>query len=200
MKDLAQCLTQISHSIQVASFPFLGIGYWSIFPLVSPFPVLFRETGHGKKLGLGKARQIQVHELSRPSEAFYHPQSSTQQHSLSPTRAPFAWIWGLWSHLTPLHLSAPGWDIRPNSKPQDQTLALTHVLGQENQATFNTFPLPRWISDEHFILVLLKSFKLCDKIDMFNIYRCPLSFWLLKSITESITHMHWTNNKIRHLS
>ena len=69
MKDLVQCLTQIRHSTQVASFPLLCIGYGSIFfPLVSPFPVLFREMGHGKKSGLSKVRKIQVHVLSSPSD------------------------------------------------------------------------------------------------------------------------------------
>lgn len=160
--------------------------------------------GYGKKLGLGKARQIQVHVLSRPPEALglFPPEPgshSSQQHSLNPTRAPapFARIWELWSHLTPLHLLGLRWNAHPNSKPEDHTLAPTHVLGQENQAMSNNFLLPWLLSDEHFLLklVLLKSLKLCDKMAMFNSCRCLLSFWLLKSINESITHMHWTYNK-----
>ena len=112
MKDLVQCLTQIRHSTQVASFPLLCIGYGSIFfPLVSPFPVLFREMGHGKKSGLSKVRKIQVHVLSSPSDTrglFPRSWTSSQPHSSSPSRIPYARIWGLWPHLTLLHLAAPG--------------------------------------------------------------------------------------------
>lgn len=145
----------------------------NFLPLVSPFPLLFKEMGHGKKLGLSKARQIQVHVLSRPPEALglFPPEPgsySSQQHSLNPTRAPapFARIWELCPHLTPLRLLGLRWDVHPHSKPEDHTLALTHVLGSENQAMSNTFLLPRLLSDEHFILklVLLKSFKLCVKL------------------------------------
>lgn len=113
MKDLVQCLTQIRHSTQVASFPLLCIGYGSIF--FPPWYLHFQCSS--EKWGMVRSQDWVRSEKSKfmccpvlltPGAFFSRSWTSSQPHSSSPSRIPYARIWGLWPHLTLLHLAAPG--------------------------------------------------------------------------------------------